>query len=58
MTKERCMELLNQVVDHTGIAHNTQEQIHELLQIGFTADELVDEFQFDRQDVTTVSLYD
>lgn len=51
MTKERCMELLNQVIDHASVAHNTREQIHELLLIGFTADELINEFNFDADDV-------
>ena len=51
MTKERCMELLNQVIDHVSAAHNTGKQIHELLLIGFTADELINEFNFDADDV-------
>lgn len=51
MTKERCMELLNQVINHVSVAHNTKQQIYELLLIGFTADELIDEFNFDEDDV-------
>lgn len=51
MTKERCMELLNQVIDHVSAAHNTTQQIHKLLLIGFTADELINEFNFDADDV-------
>lgn len=51
MTKERCMELLNQIVDHTAVARNTAETIEELVSMGFTYDELIAEFNFDEDDV-------
>ena len=51
MTKKRCMELLNQVINHVSTAQNTQGTIHELLLIGFTPDELIKTFHFDAYDV-------
>lgn len=51
MTKERCLELLNQVINHVSTAQNTQGTIHELLLIGFTPDELIKTFHFDADDV-------
>lgn len=51
MTKERCLELLNQVIDHVSATQNTQRTIHELLLIGFTPDELIKTFHFDADDV-------
>lgn len=54
MTKERCMELLNQVIDHTAVARDTAETIEELINMGFTYDELIAEFNFDKDDVNDV----
>ena len=51
MTKERCLELLNQVIDHVSATQNTQRTIHELLLIGFTPKELTETFRFDTEDV-------
>ena len=51
MTKKRCMELLNQIINHVSTAQNTQGTIHELLLIGFTPDELIKTFHFDADDV-------
>ena len=48
---DRCMELLNQVIDHVSVARNTAETIHELLHIGFDKDELTNIFNFDKSDV-------
>lgn len=54
MTKERCIELLNQVIDHTAVARDTAETIEELINMGFTYDELIAEFNFDKDDVNDV----
>ena len=54
MTKERCMTLLDQVIDHVIVGQNTKGAIHELLQIGFTKKELIEEFSFDKDDVEDV----
>lgn len=51
MTKERCMELLNAAIDHVSVARSISSAIKELLNIGFTAEELVCSFNFDRDDV-------
>lgn len=51
----RCMQLLNAVIDHTGTANNTKAQIQELLKIGFTENELIDVFSFDEEDVKEVA---
>lgn len=51
MTKERCLELLNQVINHVSATQNTQRTIHELLLIGFTPKELTETFRFDADDV-------
>lgn len=51
MSEERCMELLNAVIDHVSCCNNTKETIHELLLIGFTAQELETEFGFDGDDI-------
>lgn len=54
MTKERCMELLNQIIDHTAVARDTAETIEELVNMGFTYNELITEFNFDKDDVNDV----
>ena len=54
MTKERCMTLLDQVIDHVIVGQNTKGAIHELLQIGFTKNELIHEFSFAKEDVEQV----
>lgn len=53
MNQTRSMELLHQVIDHVSATQNTQKTIHELLLIGFTPEELIHDFDFDRQDVQT-----
>lgn len=52
MTKERCLELLNQVINHVSATQNTQKTIHELLLIGFTPEELTETFHFDASDIS------
>ncbi len=51
MKNERMMELLKSVVDHVAVSNNTSEQIDELMNMGFTADELVKEFNYSKEDV-------
>ena len=51
MTHDRCMELLNAVIDHIAVAENTQTQITTLVNIGFTTDELVNHFNFSQSDI-------
>lgn len=51
MKKERAMELLNSVINYVSCANNTPTTIQELLQMGFTEEELVAEFSFSEDDV-------
>lgn len=51
MTKERTMELLNQIVEHVCVAENTNNSISNLLAMGFTPEELVKEFNFNQIDM-------
>ena len=51
MREGRYMELLNSVIDHVSVSRNTRETIHELLLMGFAADELKDIFNFAEDDV-------
>lgn len=54
MDETRMKELLNQLIDHVAVASNTSETVSELLQIGFTSEELVNEFGFSQSDVDDV----
>lgn len=54
MEKERCMELLNQIVDHVAVNRNMTETVEELLNMGFTCDELITEFNFSESDVKDI----
>lgn len=51
MTQERMKELLNEIVEHVAVACNTTEQIQELMEMGFTAEELYTEFGYSESDV-------
>lgn len=51
MDLERAMELLNEVIDHISAAESCEETIKQLLQIGFTEEELVNVFNFSESDV-------
>ena len=55
MKYNRCMELLNQVINHISTANNTSGTVRELLYMGFEADELVTFFGFGRDDVDPVA---
>lgn len=48
---DRCMELLNAVIDHIAVAENINTQISTLVNIGFTTDELVAYFQYSQSDI-------
>lgn len=52
MSHKRAMELLNSIVDYEHIARNTKDSIQHLLRMGFTEDELVNDFSHSREDVT------
>ena len=51
MTKERAIELLNQIISYVAAGNNTSGQIEELTKYGFTADELVKDFGYSKDDV-------
>lgn len=54
MTKDRAMELLEQIVQYVSIGNNTSEQVEELLKYGFTPEELVRDFGYSKADVDTI----
>lgn len=54
MSYSRCMELVNQIINHTSAADNTSNTIRKLLYMGFEADELVTFFNFSCDDVDPV----
>lgn len=45
---------MNQIIDHTAVARDTAETIEELVNMDFTYDELITEFNFDKDDVNDV----
>lgn len=51
MTLARCIELLNQIVEHVCAANDTTESVHELIRMGFEEDELIHQFNFSKEDV-------
>ena len=54
MRIERAMEILNQITDFVCIGENSHGAIEQLLNMGFTAQELVDEFGWSLTDVQEV----
>lgn len=50
----RAMALLHEIVEHSCAARKTNEAIEELLRLGFTDDELVNDFNFSQSDVDDV----
>lgn len=54
MEKDRAIELLNAVINHMFVAENSFNVISELLSIGFTRDELVNDFGLCESDVDDV----
>ena len=51
MSYDRAMKLLNEIVAYSCIAENTQGAIERLVNIGFTPEELVTDFQFSQNDI-------
>lgn len=51
MDKNRCMELLNNLVNQVANGNNTSGQIEELLKYGFTGEELVKDFSYSKTEV-------
>ena len=49
--ENRCMELLNQIINHISIANNTSDTIHQLVDMGFTVRELTQYFYFPEEDI-------
>lgn len=54
MTKERAMELLNAVIDNLSVAERNDDVIIKLFCIGFTSDELVEDFGYSLTDVREI----
>lgn len=54
MSYDRAMCLLSEIVEHTCVARKTSEAIEHFFRLGFTDDELVDVFNFDKADVDRV----
>lgn len=54
MKRKRAMELLNAVINHLSVAERNNTVIEKLLNIGFTDEELINEFNFCREDVNDV----
>lgn len=54
MTYDRAMCILSEIVEHTCVAKKTSEAIEHLFRLGFTDDELMDVFNFGRNDVIDV----
>ena len=48
---DRYMELLNEVIDFVMVGESLSNSIIELFAIGFTADELINQFNFNKEDV-------
>lgn len=51
MTQERCMELLDAIVNHVSAANDTEDTLHELFLMGFEPDELANHFGFGEDEV-------
>ena len=56
MKLNRAKELLNVMIDHLSVAERNDEVIKKLLHIGFTEDELINEFNFCEDDVKEVCI--
>lgn len=54
MTYDRAMCLINEIIEHLCEVKRIKEAIEELFRVGFTDDELVDVFSFDKNDVDDV----
>ena len=54
MTYDRAMSLINEFIEHLCEVKRVREVIEELFRVGFTDDELVDVFNFGKDDVSAV----
>jgi hypothetical protein len=51
ISQERCMELINSYINNLSVAESNITVIKHLLYLGFTKDELVNDFNFNESDV-------
>lgn len=51
MSQERCMELINAIINNLSVAERNNQVIKYLLYVGFTKDELINHFNFAESDV-------
>lgn len=56
MNEERCLELLNNLIEFLRSQYDESEVIYQLLDNGFTAEELTSEFNFDLDDIDEVKM--
>ena len=52
MTYERQKEMLNKIIDHESATRTCKETIQHLLWLGFTNEELNNDFDFSLNDIT------
>ena len=51
MPQERCMELINAIINNLSVGERNEQVIKHLLYVGFTKEELVNHFNFSESDV-------
>ena len=51
MSQERCMELINAIINNLSVAERNEQVIKYLLYVGFTKEELINHFNFSESDV-------
>ena len=51
MTYDRQKEMLNRMIDHEAVGRNCKETIQHLLWLGFTDEELFNDFSFNLHDI-------
>ena len=56
MGEERCLELLNNLIEFLRSQYDESEVIYQLLDNGLTAEELTSEFNFDLDDIDEVKM--
>lgn len=56
MGEERCLELLSNLIEFLRSQYDESEVIYQLLDNGFTAEELTSEFNFDLDDIDEVKM--
>ena len=55
MELERAKELVNILIEYMLVGEKISNVIEKLLELGFTAEELVNEFSFSEEDVNLVA---